>query len=75
MEAEVYVAAAENDRSYPPEMADRLGAAMTDAGVTYRTETYPAEHGWMMPDFPVYDENAAERGWKALSTLYRRAFR
>ena len=75
LKAEVYVAAAENDRSYPPKMADRLAAAMTEAGVTYRTETYPAEHGWMMPDFPVYDPDAAERGWKALDVLFGRAFR
>jgi carboxymethylenebutenolidase len=75
IKAEVYVAAAEQDRSYPPEMAFKLEAALTDAGVIFRTETYAAEHGWMMPDFPVYDHDAAERGWNALSTLHRRALR
>jgi carboxymethylenebutenolidase len=72
IEAEVYVAAAEDDRSYPPEMAARLEAALSDAGVRFRAETYPAEHGWMMPDFPVYDQEAAERGWSNLAVLYGR---
>jgi len=55
-------AAAENDRSYPPEMAAKLEGALTGASVTFRTETYSAEHGWMMPDFPLHDLEAAERG-------------
>lgn len=75
LEAEVYVAAAENDRSYPPEMAERLEAALSQAGVRYGAETYPAAHGWMMPDFPVYDEAAAERGWDAMLALFGRTLR
>ena len=73
--AEVYIAAAENDRSYPPEMAERLEAALSEAGVRYGTETYPAAHGWMMPDFPVYDPAAAARGWAAMLALFDRALR
>ena len=63
LKAEIYIAAAENDGSYPPEMAARFEQALTQAGVRYRAETYPAAHGWMKPDFPVYDHAAAERGW------------
>ncbi|GGE09150.1 hypothetical protein GCM10011529_14400 [Polymorphobacter glacialis] len=73
IEAEVLVAAAENDGSYPPAMAARLEAALTEGGVRYEAETYPAAHGWMMPDFPVYDEAAAERGWAAMLALFGRA--
>lgn len=72
LEAEIYVAAAENDGSYPPEMAERLEKALTQAGVRYSTETYPAAHGWMMPDFPVYDHAAAERGWVKMLALFDR---
>ena len=37
------------------------------------TETYRgAAHGWMLPDFPVYDEPAAERGWAAMLALFKR---
>ena len=72
LEAEVYIAAAENDDIYPSEMAERLENALTQAGVRYRTETYPAAHGWMMPDFPVYDRTAAERGWTEMLALFSR---
>ncbi len=72
LKAEVYVAAAENDGSYPPEMAERLETALAQADVRYRTETYPAAHGWMKPDFPVYDHEAAERGWTAMLAFFDR---
>ncbi len=72
IKAEVYVAAAENDGSYPPEMAERLEKALAQADVRYSTETYPAAHGWMKPDFPVYDHAAAERGWIAMLALFGR---
>ena len=73
LKAEVYVAAAENDASYPPEMAARFEKALAQAGARYRTETYPAAHGWMKPDFPVYDHAAAERGWTEMLALFGRS--
>lgn len=72
LQAELYIAAAENDASYPPEMAERFEAALDTAGVRYRTETYPAAHGWMKPDFPVYDHDQAERGWAEMRDLFAR---
>ena len=72
LKAEIYIAAAENDASYPPEMAERFEQALAQAGVRYRTETYPAAHGWMKPDFPVYDHAAAERGWVEMLALFAR---
>ena len=72
LKAEIYIAAAENDRSYPPEMAQRLETALTESGVRHIEETYPAAHGWMKPDFPVYDHAAAERGWVAMLALFAR---
>ena len=53
-------------------MAERFKNALTQAGVRYRTETYPAAHGWMKPDFPVYDHAAAERGWTEMLALFDR---
>ncbi len=71
LQAEVYVAAADNDNSYPPEMAARFEAALDAAGVPYCAEVYAgAVHGWMMPDFPVYDKAAAERGWREMLALF-----
>jgi carboxymethylenebutenolidase len=73
IKAEVYIASADHDQSYPPEMAERLERALTEAGVRHRSETYRgAAHGWMKPDFPVYDEAAAERGWTELLALFER---
>jgi carboxymethylenebutenolidase len=75
LEAEIYIAAAENDRSYPPEMAEQLETALARSGVRYRAATYPAAHGWMKPDFPVYDHAAAERGWVEMLSLFSRNLR
>jgi len=72
LQAEVYIARAENDESYPPAMARRFEAALTAAGVRYQSEEYPAPHGWMVPDFPVYDAQCAERGWEAMRALFAR---
>ena len=71
--AEVYIASADNDDSYPASMAARLEEALTKAGVHYRAEMYAgASHGWMVPDFPVYDPDAADRGWKVMLALFDR---
>jgi len=70
MRATVYVAAAENDRTFPQEQYDRLEAALTDAGVRHTLEMYPAAHGFAVPDNPSYDEAAAARHWEALVELF-----
>ena len=70
---EVYVAGADNDATYPIDMAERLERALGDAGVRHVCEIYPAAaHGWMKPDFPVHDEAAAERGWREMLALFAR---
>jgi carboxymethylenebutenolidase len=67
----IYVAGADQDSSYPPEMAQRLEEALSDANVDHRCEIYPgALHGWTMTDFPVYNEPAAERHWRELLALF-----
>jgi carboxymethylenebutenolidase len=75
LKAQVYIAAAENDGSYSPEMAERLENALTEADVQFRAAGIPAAHGWMMPDFPVYNHDAAERGWSQLEDVFRSALR
>jgi len=67
----VYVAGADQDNSYPPEMAARLDQALSDGGVDHRCEIYPgALHGWTMADFPVYNRAAAEHHWEELAALF-----
>ena len=73
MKGEIYVAGADNDQSYPPEMHEKLKKAFDEAGVNYTAEIYPgALHGWMKPDFPIYNEEAAERGWREMLALFAR---
>jgi carboxymethylenebutenolidase len=70
MQAKVYVACAENDASFDAEQFERLSDALTDARVDHTLVTYPALHGFAVPDNPTYDEDAAARHWKALEELY-----
>lgn len=70
IKGKVYVAAAENDGTFPPEQAKLLEEALTGAGIDYKLETYPALHGFAVPDNPTYDTDAAERHWRALSDLF-----
>ena len=73
VKAEVLVAGADKDQSYPPEMAERFETALTEGGVKHKSEIYEGKmHGWMKPDMPVFDAPAAERGWKELFALYAR---
>jgi carboxymethylenebutenolidase len=65
----VYVAGAIEDASFPDDMKARLEAALTQAGVDHRIETYAAKHGWVFRDTPVYDAAAAERHWQSLTAL------
>ncbi len=68
--AAVHVAAAENDRVFPPEQYERLQRALADAGVRHTIETYPAAHGFAVPDNATYDAAADQRHWTALTDLY-----
>lgn len=70
IKAKVYVAAADKDGSFPPEQAELLESAFKAAGVDYTLETYPALHGFAVPDAPVYDASAAARHWEALRDLF-----
>ncbi len=65
----VYVAAAEDDQTFPPEQAALLEKVLTEGGVDHVIETYPAHHGFAVPDNPSYDADAAARHWRSLGEL------
>ncbi len=74
MKGRIYVAGADQDNSYPLEMAERLENALSAAGADHRCEIYAgALHGWTMTDFPpsIYNEAAAERHWGELLALFK----
>jgi carboxymethylenebutenolidase len=67
----VYVAGADQDDSHPLGMAAKLERALNEARIAHRCEIYSgALHGWTMQDFPVYNEDAAERHWGELAALF-----
>jgi len=37
--------------------------------VPHRIETYPAKHGWVMPDHLAYDSSMAEKHWRVLPKM------
>lgn len=71
--AEIYVGGAAKDPSFTAEQADMLGEALTAAGVTHTIETYPAAHGFAVPDNPPYDADADARHWAATKELFNAA--
>jgi carboxymethylenebutenolidase len=70
IKSRVYIAGAIEDQSFTDEMKARLEDALTKAGVDHTIETYPAKHGWVFPDVPVYDAAAAERHWQTMLALF-----
>ncbi|TCK20223.1 dienelactone hydrolase family protein [Pseudonocardia endophytica] len=73
MRATVYVAAAQDDGSFPAEQYERLDQALSGAGLSYTLETYPAAHGFAVPDNPTHDDEAEQRHWESLHRLYATA--
>jgi carboxymethylenebutenolidase len=70
IKATVYVAGAIEDQSFPDEQKDLLEKTLTQAGVAHTIDTYPAHHGFAVPDNGSYDETAAERHWQAMEKFF-----
>ncbi|MDX8478107.1 dienelactone hydrolase family protein [Mesorhizobium sp. VK24D] len=71
IKARVYVGTAGVDRSFPPEQSARLAEALRVAEVDHTIENYVGVgHGWCIEDHSVYNEAAAERHWKRLTTFF-----
>ena len=69
IKAKLYIGAASDDASFPPEQQERLSAALQAAHVDFKLEVYPAKHGWVPSDTPVHDEAATEKHWQTLDSL------
>ncbi len=72
IDATVYVAGAIEDPFFTDEQKELLEQSLTEAGVVHTIETYPAHHGFAVPDNPSYDVDAAERHWKATEEFFGR---
>lgn len=67
----VYIGGATEDTHFTQEQKARLETALTEAGVSHLIETYPARHGFAVPDLPSFDPVAAERHWTELFKLLK----
>ena len=73
--ARVYVAGAVDDQSFPDDQKELLERALGEAGVSHTIETYPARHGFAVPDNDSYDPAAAERHWTAMEQFFGSALK
>lgn len=72
----LYFACADRDQACTPEHRVALAEALSAAGVDHRIELYEgALHGFAVPDFPVFDEAAAERQWQRVLELFAETLR
>ncbi len=66
-------AIAKNDDAQQPTHKDLLRIAAAAAGRPAEIEVYNADHGWTVPDSPVYNQAEADRAWARLLALYSAA--
>ena len=72
-QASFLFAIAKNDDARAPGDKDALKAAAAAAGRPAEVEVYQGDHGWTVPDSPVYNQAEADRAWERLLNLYRTA--
>jgi carboxymethylenebutenolidase len=65
------IAIAKNDDAQQPTHKDVLKAAAAAANRPAEIEVYQGDHGWTVPDSPVYNQAEADRAWARLLNLYR----
>ena len=70
IKARLYFGHASNDKSMTAEQIAALEQALADWGGRYQSETYPAAHGWTVPDNPAYNRDQAERAFLKLKQLF-----
>lgn len=67
------IAVAKNDDAKAPDDKTTFAKAAKDAGRKATVEVYAGDHGWTVPDSPVYSAPAAEKAYTDLLTLYSSA--
>ena len=67
------LAVAKNDDTKAPSVNTDFAKAAEEAGRSATVEVYDGDHGWTVPDSPVYAKPAAEKAYTALLALYSSA--
>lgn len=76
IKAELYFGHADKDPYMAVEDIAKLDATLKAAGVKFTSELYEgALHGYTMPDLPIYNAEACERHWTALTSLFARTLK
>jgi carboxymethylenebutenolidase len=76
MTARLYVGCAGTDPSFPPAQSGRLAEALRNSGIDYQLENYVGcEHGWAIPDNPIFNSEGSERHWRRLAVLFDETLR
>lgn len=71
IQAKLYFAIADNDPSCTPEHQGMLVSSLASAHIDFTVEHFAdCKHGFAMPDFPMYDQAAAERQWARVIELF-----
>jgi carboxymethylenebutenolidase len=74
MKAQFLIAIAANDDAKQPDAKSTLKAAFADASLPASIEVFEGTmHGWCPPDSHVYNADAAEKAWRELVDLFKRA--
>ena len=68
--ASYLIAVARGDDQRNPQEKEMFRAGAAAAGRVAEIEVYAAEHGWCVPDSPVYDAAEADRAFSRLLALY-----
>ena len=72
-QASYLIAIAKNDDAQNPTHKDILKQAAEAAGRPAEIEVYGGDHGWTVPDSPVYNQAEADRAWERRLNLYKTA--
>ena len=76
MRGELYVGLGGADSFQPPALFEPARKELKRHGIVHLVEVHEgADHGFMIPDMPTYDEQASERCWERTFELFDRALR
>ena len=70
VDASLLIAVARDDDAKAPTDKTTFADAAKAADVSAKVEVYAGDHGWMVPDSPAYNAEAAAKGEADLLTLY-----
>lgn len=75
VKAELYFAHADQDKSMPAEQIERLESALAENQNEFVSEIYPgALHGFTMRDLPAFNQEASDRHWNNLYSLFEKVY-